>query len=159
MARWLPRCLEKAHLGKFSVLLSVQLQYYGFLILYKMFEMRRNNMLLIYLTNKKDKVNRERKHGFDLRKWRKVRRSIELWWRKMLSDDVSEKFSKKSFRMGKDAFHELVIMLDPYISPKTTPNYRKLSTSKISNRVIILERYGIIMDDQKCFRGTSVYGF
>ena len=32
--------------------------------------------------------------------------------------------------MGKDAFHELVTMLDPYIGPKTTPNYRKLSTSK-----------------------------
>ena len=45
----------------FNVLLSIQLQFYGFLILYKMFEMRRNNMLLIYLTNKKDKVNRERK--------------------------------------------------------------------------------------------------
>ena len=37
----------------FSVLLSLQLQFYGFLILYEMFEMRRNNMLLIYLTNKK----------------------------------------------------------------------------------------------------------
>ena len=36
----------------FSVLLSLQLQFYGFLILYKMFEMRRNNMLLIYLIKK-----------------------------------------------------------------------------------------------------------
>ena len=27
-----------------SVLLSVQLQFYGFLVLYKMFEIRRNNM-------------------------------------------------------------------------------------------------------------------
>ena len=46
--------------------------------------MRRNNMLLIYLTNKKDKVNRKRKylgenrvgmkdqHGFDLRKGPKI---------------------------------------------------------------------------------------
>ena len=46
----------------FSVLLSLQLQFYGFLILYEMFEMRRNNMLLIYLTNKKDKLNRKRKY-------------------------------------------------------------------------------------------------
>ena len=45
----------------FSVLLSLQLKFYGFLILYEMYEMRRNNMLLIYLTNKKDKVNRKRK--------------------------------------------------------------------------------------------------
>ena len=64
----------------FSVLLSVQLQFFAFLILYKMFEMRRNNMLLIYVTNKKDKLNRKRKylvenwvgkkdqHGFALRK-------------------------------------------------------------------------------------------
>ena len=70
----------------FSVLLSLQLQFYGFLILYEMFEMRRNNMLLIYLTNKKDKVNRKRKHleenwvgkkdqhGFDLTKRRKIGR-------------------------------------------------------------------------------------
>lgn len=36
----------------FSVLLSVQLQFYGFLIFYKMFEIRRHNMLQIYLTNK-----------------------------------------------------------------------------------------------------------
>ena len=84
---------------------------------------------------------------------------MELWWRKMLLDYVSEKFSKKNFRMGKDALHELVIMLDPYVGPKTTPNYGKLSTSKISNGFILLERYGIIMDDYKCFRGTSVYGF
>ena len=46
----------------FSVLLSLQLQFYGFLILYEMFEMRRNNMLLIYLTNKKDKLIRKRKY-------------------------------------------------------------------------------------------------
>ena len=44
----------------FSVLLSLQLQFYGFLILYKMLEMRRNNMLLVYLTNKKDKPSRKR---------------------------------------------------------------------------------------------------
>ena len=44
----------------FSVLLSLQLQFYGFLILYKMLEIRRNNMLLIYLTNKKDKPSRKR---------------------------------------------------------------------------------------------------
>ena len=68
----------------FSVLLSLQLQFYGFLILYKMFEMRRNNMLLIYLINKKDKLNRKRKylvenwvgkkdqHGFASRKGRKI---------------------------------------------------------------------------------------
>ena len=43
----------------FSALLP--LQFCGVLILYKMFEMRRNNMLLIYLTNKKDKLNRKRK--------------------------------------------------------------------------------------------------
>ena len=48
----------------------------------------------------------------------------------MLPNDVSEKFWKKNFRMGKDAFHELVTMLDPHIGPKTTPNYRKLSTPK-----------------------------
>ena len=68
----------------FSVLLSLQLQFYGFLILYEKFEMRRNNMLLIYWTNRKDKVNRKREylgenrvgkkdqHGFDLRKGRKI---------------------------------------------------------------------------------------
>ena len=39
-------------------------------------------------------------------------------------------FGKKNFRMGKDAFHELVTMLDPFIGSKTTPNYRKLSTPK-----------------------------
>ena len=60
--KWLPRCLEKKQLQlqlqlvkdvtvTFGVLLSLQLQFYSFLILYKMFEMRRNNMLLIYLTN------------------------------------------------------------------------------------------------------------
>ena len=32
--------------------------------------------------------------------------------------------------MSKDAFHELVTILDPCIGPKTTPNYRKLSTPK-----------------------------
>ena len=32
---------------KFSVLLSVQLQLYDFMILYKLFEIRRKNMLLI----------------------------------------------------------------------------------------------------------------
>lgn len=37
---------------KFSVLLSVQLQLYDFMILYKLFEIRRKNMLLIYLTNR-----------------------------------------------------------------------------------------------------------
>ena len=42
----------------------------------------------------------------------------------------AEKFWEKNFRMGKDVFHELVTMLDPYIGPKTTPNYRKLSTPK-----------------------------
>ena len=76
--------LVKAVTVTFSVLLSLQLQFYGFLILYEMFETRRNDMLLIYLTNKKDKVNRKRKylvenwvgkkdqHGFDLRKGRKI---------------------------------------------------------------------------------------
>ena len=53
--------LEKDVTVTFSVLLSLQLQFYGFLIPYEMFEMRRNNMLLIYLTNKKDEVNRKRK--------------------------------------------------------------------------------------------------
>ena len=37
---------------KFSVLLSVQLQLYDFMILYKLFEIRRKNMLLIYLINR-----------------------------------------------------------------------------------------------------------
>ena len=32
------------------------MQFYGFLILYKMFEMRKNDMLLIYLTNKKEEL-------------------------------------------------------------------------------------------------------
>ena len=54
----------------------------------------------------------------------------EDWWKKMLSDDVSETFWKKDFRMGKDAFRELFTMLDPYTGPRTTPNYRKLSISK-----------------------------
>ena len=51
----LPICLKKNILKlvkdvtvTFSVLLSLQLQFYGFLILYEKFEMRRNNMLLIY---------------------------------------------------------------------------------------------------------------
>ena len=48
----------------------------------------------------------------------------------MLPDDVSENFWKKSFRMSNDAFQELVTMLDPYIGPRTTPNYQKLPTSK-----------------------------
>ena len=48
----------------------------------------------------------------------------------MLPNDVSEKFWKKNFRMGKDAFHELVTMIDSYIGPTITPNYRKVSTLK-----------------------------
>ena len=102
-----------------------------------MFEIRRNNMLLIYLTNKKDKLNRKRKYllsrklGMKKRStWGRFEERTEDWWKKMLSDDASEKFWKKNFRMGKDAFHELVTMLDPYFGLKTTPNYRKLSTSK-----------------------------
>ena len=53
--------LVKDVTATFSVLLLLHLQFYGFLILYEMFEMRRNNMLLIYLTNKKVKVNRKKK--------------------------------------------------------------------------------------------------
>ena len=58
--------------------------------------------------------------------WGKDRRLVKenaMWWhfRKVLENN---------FTMGKDAFHELVTMLDPYIGPKTTPNYRKLSTLK-----------------------------
>ena len=55
--KWSPRCLKK-HIkvsqkhDSHSVLLSIQLQSDGFLTLRKMFEIRRNNMLLIYLTNK-----------------------------------------------------------------------------------------------------------
>ena len=54
----------------------------------------------------------------------------------MLSDDVSEKFWKKNFRIDKDAFHELVTILDPYVGPKITLNYQKLSTSE---KLAILE--------------------
>ena len=75
-----------------------------------MFEMGRNNMLLIYLTNKKDKLHRKRKY--------------------LVENEMFPKCFRKHFRMGKDAFHELFTMLDPYIDPKTTRNYRKLSTSK-----------------------------
>ena len=75
-----------------------------------MFEMGRNNMLLIYLTNKKDKLHRKRKY--------------------LVENEMFPKCFRKHFRMGKDAFHELFTMLDPYIDSKTTRNYRKLSTSK-----------------------------
>ena len=43
--------LVKGMTVTFSVLLLVQLQFYGFLTLYKMFEMRRNNILLIEVRN------------------------------------------------------------------------------------------------------------
>ena len=43
--------LVKGMTVTFSVLLLVKLQFYGFLILYKMFEMRRNNILLIEVRN------------------------------------------------------------------------------------------------------------
>ena len=65
--------LEKDVTVTFSVLLSLQLQFYGFLIPYEMFEMRRNNMLLIYLTNKKDEVNRKRKYLLSRKLGRKKR--------------------------------------------------------------------------------------
>ena len=75
-----------------------------------MFEMERNNMLLIYLTNRKDKLNRKRKY--------------------LVENEMFLKCFRKIFRMGKDALHELFTMLNSHIGPKTTRNYRKLSTSK-----------------------------
>ena len=64
--------------------------------------MRRNNMPLIYLTNKKDKLNRKRKYLLSRKLGRKKRSAwvrfeerTEDWWKKILSDDVSEKFWKK----------------------------------------------------------------
>ena len=47
----IPLKLVKYVTVTFVVLLSLQLQFYGFLILYKMFETRRNNMLLIGIYN------------------------------------------------------------------------------------------------------------
>ena len=128
-----------------------------------MFEMRRNNMLLIYLTNKKDKLNRKRKYLLSRKLGRKKRSTwvrfeerTEDWWKKMLSDDVPEKFWKKTLEWAKVAGY--------YVrSVYWSQNYSKLSENlyfeKVSNGFVLLERYGIIMDDCKCFRGTSVYGF
>ena len=62
--------------------------------------------------------------------WVRLAERTDDWWKKMLSEDVSEQCWKKNFRMGKDAFDELVAILDPYIGPKTSPNYRRLSSTK-----------------------------
>ena len=128
-----------------------------------MCEMTRNNMLLIYLTNKKDKLNKKRKYLLSRKVGRKKRSTwvrfeerTEDWWKKMLSDDVSEKFWKKTLEWAKMAGY--------YVrSVYWFQNYSKLSETfyfeKVSNGFVLLERYGIILDDCKCFRGTSVYGF
>ena len=91
----------------FRVLLSLQLQFYGFLILYKMFEMRRNNMQLIYLTNKKDKLNRKRKYllsrkpGMKKRStWVRFEERTEDWWKKMLMM-LLKSFGKKTLEWAK----------------------------------------------------------
>ena len=144
---------------------TLQLQFYGFLMLYEMFEMRRNYILLIYLTNKKDQVNRKRKYLLSRKLGRKKRLTwvpfeerTEDWWNKMLFDDFSEKFLKlqnEQRSLSRAGYNVRSIYW--------SQNYSKLSetlySEKVGNGFILLERYAIIMDDCKCFRGTSVYGF
>ena len=109
--------MMKNYITIVNLLLLLQMQLYGFILLYKIFEIRRNNMILQYLSSKTQNASKKRKYNLNKTLSRKKRstwdRFVERsddWWKKMLSEEVSDQCWKKNFRMGKDAFYELCIL-------------------------------------------------
>ena len=52
----------------------------------------------------------------------------DVWLKKMLSGEVSEKFYEKSFRMGDDTFHIKILIL----APKLLKMFETLDIKKVA---------------------------
>ena len=109
---------------------SLLLQLHGIILMWKMHELRRNEMCLRALLRRRryflQKIKRQRRRILGKR-WYKPGRT-DLWWQNILRGISPEECYKKNFRMRKGEFDNLVAELRPYISPDpNTPNHRALS--------------------------------
>ena len=118
--------------GFYSVLFQLQ----GILILWLIHEQHQNSMVNLYLARKRNlylkklKIARRRRLLRNKRScWYKANRT-DMWWQNVIGGHLPDQNWKKSFRMSKNEFVDLCRELDPYISPKHSPNYRALSSKK-----------------------------
>ena len=122
---------------QFGMFVTLILQCHALFVTYKLLERKRNQMLCMHLSAKKNYLMRKRKHA-QLRRFRRKQKSVwvvngrtDQWWQNMIGGNVPDSFWKKNVRMSKDSFHELAAELVSYIAPKpASPNYRLLDTEK-----------------------------
>ena len=123
---------------QFVMFVTLVLQCHGLFFTYKLLEMKRNQMLCMHLSAKKNYLKRKRKHA-QLRRLRRKHKSVwvvvnertDQWWRNMIGGNLPGSFWKKNFRMSKYLFHELAAEHVHYTAPNpSSPNYRLLDTEK-----------------------------
>ena len=82
---------------------TLVLQCHGLFVTYKLLEMKRNQMLCMHLSAKKNYLMRKRKHA-QLRRLRRKHKSlwvvvngrIDQWWRNMIGGNLSGSFGRKT---------------------------------------------------------------
>ena len=95
----------------FGMFVTLVLQCHGLFVTSKLLEMKRNQMLCMHLSAKKNYLMRKRKHA-QLRRLRRKHKSLwvvvngrtDQWWRNMIGGNLPGSFWKKNFRMSKIYF-------------------------------------------------------
>ena len=120
-----------------TTILSLLLQLHGVILLWKIHEVRRNNLIFASIFRKRSyflrKLKQHKQTLLNRKKrscWFKPGRT-DLWWQNIWNGVAPEEVWKKNFQMTKDSFVELVEELRPYIYPDSkSPNYRAVSAEK-----------------------------
>ena len=120
-----------------GLLLAMNFQLFGIIMLYNMAVRQRNIAFAAYISSRRKSMIRKLRL-LRARQVRRKKRSVwvvngrtDEWWQKMIRENVPEWTWRKNFRMSQNSFNELADKLRPFVAPDpNTPNHRVLNTEK-----------------------------